>query len=193
MKTDPIIKNISKHITLDKKEEEYFISILRLKKLKRKDFLISEGEIATNTNYILKGSFRNYRIDVNGVEHIAYFAIEDWWISDIHSFLTASPSRNFVEAVEDSEVLELTKINLEKLYLSVPKFERFFRILRENAFIGQYERIIQNISLTAEERYINFRTKYPQFEQRFSQKQIASYLGLTPEFLSVMRSRLAKS
>ncbi|MEO5983967.1 MAG: Crp/Fnr family transcriptional regulator [Ferruginibacter sp.] len=193
MNTDPIIKNISKHITLDKKEEDYFISILRFKKLKRKELLLSEGEIATHTNYILKGSFRNYRIEKDGVEHIAYFAIEDWWISDILSFLTASPSRNFVEAVEDSEVLELTKVNLEKLYLEVPKFERFFRILRENAFIGQYERIIQNISLSAEERYINFRTKYPQFEQRFPQKQIASYLGLTPEFLSVIRSRMAKS
>jgi CRP-like cAMP-binding protein len=193
MNTQPILKNIFNHIQLNPKEVDYFISLLHYKKLKRKEFLLSEGEIATHTNYILKGSFRNYRIDKDGVEHIAYFAIEDWWISDIHSFLTASPSRNFVEAVEDSEVMELTKANLEKLYLAVPKFERFFRILRENAFIGQYERIIQNISLSAEERYINFRKKYPQFEQRFPQKQIASYLGLTPEFLSVMRSRMAKS
>lgn len=187
-----ILDNVSKHISLDNEEQEYFTSLLEMQKVKRKAFLVRKGETAKYTYFITKGCLRNYEIDREGVVHIGLFAIEDWWISDLQSFLTQAPSFGFVDAIEETEVLRLSKTNYENLFEKVPKFERFFRIIHQNAFIALKNRLIDNLSLTAEERYLNFINKYPQFNQRIPQKQIAAYLGITPEFLSMLRSRMAR-
>ncbi len=117
------------------------------------------------------------------------FGVGDWWITDMYSFLNQQPALMNLEALENSEVLELSKADLDKLYVEVPKFERFFRIIIQNAYVREQVRVIHNLSMTAEERYEVFMQKYPHIAQRVTQKQIASYLGITPEFLSSIRAR----
>lgn len=192
MNTDLILQNISRHIQLDKTEIDFFISLLQFKKLKRKEFLLKQGDVCKTENFIVKGCLRTYTIDENGTEHIVMFGIEDWWMGDLYSFLTQSPANYFIDALEDTEILQITKSNLDKLYERVPKFERFFRLILQNAFIAQQQRINQNLSFTAEQAYLDFITKYPRLEQRLSQKQISSYLGITPVFLSMLRKKLSQ-
>lgn len=192
MDTALILKNISKHIQLDKSETDLFVSQLQTKKLKRKEFLLRQGEICRTENFIVKGCLRVYSIDDNGFEHIIMFGIEDWWVGDLLSFLTATKSNYFIDALEDTEVLQLSKDNLERLYQEVPKFERFFRLILQNAFVAQQQRINQSLSFNAEQRYLDFIKKYPAFEQRIPQKQLAAYLGITPVFLSMLRKRMSR-
>jgi CRP-like cAMP-binding protein len=191
MNTDLILPNVSKHITLDEEEKEFFISLLQERKIKRKEYLLKPGEICRLENFVTQGCLRIYTIDDKGVEHIGMFAIEDWWVSDMYSFLTQTPATYFIDAIEDTTVLQISKENLDKLYERVPKFDRFFRILLQNAFIASQRRINQNLSFTAEERYLNFIKTYPQLEKRLSLKQISAFLGITPEFLSMLRRKLA--
>jgi CRP-like cAMP-binding protein len=189
--TDLILKNIGRHIQLDKKETDFFISILQVRTLKRKEFLLKPGEISRTENFINKGCLRTYTVDDNGFEHILMFAIEDWWTGDLSSFLNQSPATYYVEALEDTEVIQYTKEDLDRLFDKVPKFERFYRIALQKSLIGLHQRISQNLSLTAEQRYLNFQKKYPQLLERLSQKQIAAYLGITPIFLSMLRRKLS--
>src|SRR6478735_224937 len=191
MNTDLIIQNISRHIQIDKAESDFFISLLETKKLKIKEFLLKQGDICRTENFIVKGCLRTYTIDDNGFEHIVMFGIEDWWVGDLYSFLTQNPTTYFIDALEDSEILQISKVNLDKLYERVPKFERFFRLILQNAFIAQQQRINQNLSYTAEQRYLDFIKKYPQLEQRLSQIQVSAYLGITPVFLSMLRRKLS--
>ncbi len=186
-----ILAHVAKHITLNKEEIDYFLSLLQTKNIKRKEFLLQANEIGKTENFITRGCLRTYTIDNNGTEHILMFGVENWWVGDLCSFLTQLPATLFIDALEDTEVLQITKENLEKLYENVPKFERFFRIIIQNAFIAQQQRINQNLSFTAEERYQFFIQKYPLLEQRISQKQIAAYLGITPVFLSMLRKKRA--
>lgn len=191
MDTTLILQNISRHIQLDKTETDFFISLLTTKKFKRKEFLLKEGDTCKTENFIVKGCLRTYTIDDNGFEHIVMFGIEDWWVGDLFSFLTQSPATYFIDALEDSEILQISKANLDKLFEIVPKFERFFRLILQNAFIAQQQRINQNLSYSAEQRYLDFITKHPNLEQRLSQKQVSAYLGITPVFLSMLRKRLS--
>lgn len=192
MKEDIILKNIGRYINLDNIEVDFFISLLQSKTIKKKEFLLHADEICRHESFVTNGCLRTYTIDNNGFEHIGQFAIEDWWTGDLLSFLTQTPATFFIDALEDTEVLQISKHNLETLYERVPKFERFFRILFQNSLVTQIQRVNQNISNTAEERYVNFIKKYPQQEQRIPQKYIASYLGITPEFLSVLRRKSVK-
>lgn len=192
MDTELLLKNISKHIQLDKSETDYFLSLLQSKKIKRKEFLLKQGDICKTDNFIVKGCLRVYSIDDNGFEHIVMFGIEDWWVSDLLSFLTETKSNYFIDALEDTELIQISKSNLEKLYKEVPKFERFFRLIIQNAYVAEQKRINQNLSLNAEQRYLNFIKKYPAFVQRIPQKQLAAYLGITPVFLSMLRKKLSK-
>ena len=192
MDTALILQSINRHIQLDKTETDFFISLLETKKLKRKEFLLVQGDICKTENFIVKGCMRTYTIDDNGFEHIVMFGIEDWWVGDLFSFLTQRPATYYIDALEDTEILQISKPNLDKLYKRVPKFERFFRLVLQNAFIAQQQRINQNLSYTAEQRYLDFITKHPNWEQRLSQKQISAYLGITPVFLSILRKKLSQ-
>lgn len=192
MNFDLILENIARHINLDKTETDFFVSLLQDKKLKRKDFLLKQGNICRTENFIIKGCLRTYTIDEQGFEHILMFGIENWWVGDLYSFLTQTPASFFIDALEDTEILQISKSNLDKLYEHVPKFERFFRLILQNAFIAQQNRINQNLSFTAEQRYLEFIKKYPHLEQRVSQKQVSAFLGITPVFLSMLRRKLSK-
>lgn len=192
MNFELILKNISKHIQLDKTETDFFISLLKTKKLKRKEFLLKQNEICKTENFIINGCLRTYSIDENGFEHIVMFGVEDWWVGDLFSFLTQLPSNYYIDAIEETEILQISKLNLDKLFDRVPKFERFFRLILQNAYIAQQHRINQNLSFTAEQRYFYFIQKYPELEQRLTQKQVSAYLGITPVFLSMLRKKISK-
>jgi len=186
---DLILKNISRFIQLTPQETDYFISILHIKKFKKRQYILHEGEICRYEYFVNKGCLRAYHTDDKGLEHIAQFAIEDWWIGDMYSFLTSTPARLNIDALEDSEVIYFDNPSLEKLYTEVPKFERFFRMIIQNAFIATQGRVIETMSMDAEQRYCNFIERYPLMERRLPLKQIASYLGITPESLSRIRSQ----
>ena len=190
---DLIFKNISRFISLTDEEKKIFISILKTKKLRKKQYLLQEGDICRYEYFVNKGCLRTYTINEKGQEHIVQFSIEDWWTGDMYSFLTRSPSVYTIDALEDTEMFCFDKPSLEDLYIKVPKFEKFFRHLLQNAFIASQRRIVESMSLPAEDRYCRFIENYPKMEKRLPLKQIASYLGITPESLSRIRSQHSKN
>lgn len=192
MNTTLILKNIAKHVTLDENAVKLVIAALTYKELPKKTVLLSEGQVCKNICYVHSGALRSYCIDTNGKESTIMFAIADWWVTDMFCFLHAQPAMMYIETIEDSCVLELSKENFDRLLLQVPALEKFFRILMQNAYTREQLRVIESLTLSAEERYDRFITKYPQVVQQVTQKQIASYLGITPEFLSSIRSKKAK-
>lgn len=189
MITDFIISNISRQITLTSDEEKYFISLLRPKELRRKDFLLSVDEICSQINYVNTGALRAFYSDGDDKESTIMFAINDWWITDMPCFVNQSPAMISIEAIADTSVLQLSKDDMDSLLINVPKFERYFRILMQNAYVREQLRVLQNLSMPAETRYENFLKKYPAISSQVTQKHLASYLGITPEFLSVIRSK----
>jgi len=187
-----ILTNIAKHISLDNEELSYFVSLLRPEEISKKDFILREGQICKNISFVHSGTLRAYYLDKGGKESTIMFAVADWWITDMFCFINQQPAMLNIEAVENSSIFQLQKDDLDELYRKVPKFERFFRIILQNAYIREQLRVIQNLSLSAEERYNNFLSKYPQIAKQVTQKQIASYLGITPEFLSTIRGNKSK-
>ncbi|QNK62036.1 Crp/Fnr family transcriptional regulator [Pedobacter sp. PAMC26386] len=187
-----ILKNIAKHISLDEQEIACFTSFLKHRKISRKEFILKGEEICKYITFIHSGTVRAYYLDKAGKESTIMFAVADWWITDMFCFINQQPAMLTIEAVEESTIIQLSKDDLENLYIEVPKFERFFRIIFQNAYIREQLRVIQNLSLPAEERYHIFLTKYPQIVRQVTQKQIASYLGITPEFLSMIRANKHK-
>jgi CRP-like cAMP-binding protein len=192
MPFDLLLNNVSRYIQLNEAEKEMFLSYLQSKKIKRKEFSLTDGEICKYSTFVTSGCLRGYTVDKNGTEHVLSFAPPDWWIADVYSLISQKPGTLNIEALEDTETILLSKANQEKLYLEIPKFERFFRILTENSLVANQQRIIDNFSLTAEERYSIFCKRYPTLIDYLPQKQIASYIGVTPEFFSRMRSGLLK-
>lgn len=187
---DSILAHVSRFIPLTHEEQEYFISILKHRRLRKREMLVQAGEPCKYETYVLKGCLRAYFVDPSGNEHIAQFAIEDWWISDMASLLSGEPATLYLDALEDSEVLLIERERLRELFEKVPKFDKMFRQLLQNAFIAQQRRIVDNLCKPAKDRYLEFTNKYRNIEQRVPQHQVASYLGITPEFLSQLRKQL---
>ena len=187
-----ILENISKHVTLTPEEQELFLSKTETRQFKVKTILLSAGEVATCTYFVNSGILRSFNINDNIIEHVLHFACEGWWIGDMYSYISGKPGNLFIEVLEDAEVVIITKENHQKLYQEIPKLERFFRILAENSLVSHQERLMDNLSLTAEERFEKFCSKYPTLIQKVPQKRLASYIGVTPEFFSKMKSRLIK-
>lgn len=185
-----LLDNIKRHIAITPEEEEYFISLLQHRKLRKRQYLIQEGDVAKYENFVIKGCLRAYSVDEKGQEHIIQFAEEDWWIGDMYSYTSGEPAIFNVDALEDSELLQISPENQEQLFKAYPKFERFFRIIIQNGFIALQRRVIANMSQPAEERYLDFAKKYPSILNRVPQHQVASYLGITPEFLSRIRKQV---
>ena len=187
-----ILENINSHVSLTEEECDFFLSKTSTKKIKAKTVLLSAGEIANCTYFVNSGIIRSFNINDNIIEHVLHFACEGWWIGDMYSYISEKPGNLFIEVIEDAEVVIITKENHQILYEEIPKLERFFRILAENSLVAHQERLIDNLSLTAEERFEKFCSKYPTLIQKVPQKQIASYIGVTPEFFSKMKARLLK-
>lgn len=187
-----ILENIAKHISLTPEEQALFLSKTETHTYKAKTILLNVGEICRHSYFVNSGILRSFNINDNIVEHVLSFACEGWWMSDMYSYFSQKPGQLFIEVLEDAEVVSLSKENQEQLYLEVPKLERFFRILIENSLVANQERLLDNLSLTAEERFEKFCTKYGTLVYKVPQKQIASFIGVTPEFFSKMKARLLK-
>lgn len=189
---DAINQSVAKAAILTGEELDYFNAVLQFKQLSKKTLLLQEGEICNFECFINKGCIRNYYINEQGGEVTLQFAIEGWWVSDIASFHERKPSRMFIETLEDCEVLMLSPESKEKLLAEVPKFERLFRLMVQRNLSRLQERLFQTIATTAAEKYLDFLDRYPTIPQRVAQHYIASYLGFSPEFLSKVRTKLAK-
>ena len=185
-----IFQNIARHIRLTPEEEAHFASLLTLKKIPKKQFLLREGAVCQYSAFVTAGCLRGYTVDASGFEHILQFAPPDWWIADMYSLISGQPGNFNIDVLEDSEVLLLAKRAQEQLYHDIPKFERFFRIITENSLVANRQRVIDNLSLSAQQRYAHFCERYPTLIHCLPQKQIASYIGVTPEFFSKMKRGL---
>jgi CRP-like cAMP-binding protein len=185
-----IDQSVARYISLREEERTFFHSLLRPRKVKKKNFLLQEGEICDFEAFMVRGCTRTYCLNKEGVETILLFAIEDWWVSDITSFTERKPSTLFIETLEDCELLTIDYSNKALLFEKVPAFEHMFRILVQRSLGVLQQRYLSSIAQTAEERYLQFLEKYPEVAQRVPQHQIARYIGVSPEFLSKVRSGL---
>lgn len=187
-----ILENVARLIQISPEEKDYFFSILKSKKLRKKTLWLEAGEISTETGFVVAGCLRSYTVDKEGHEHTLLFAPPGWWVGDLYSLISGRPATLNVEALEDSEVLILTYAAQEELMKRIPAFERFFRIRIGNALVANQQRIIDDHSLHARERYQKFCERYPSLIHKLPAKLIASYIGVTPEFLSKLKSEMSK-
>jgi CRP-like cAMP-binding protein len=188
MNTDLFLDNMRRHIRLTEEEEAVVLSKLRPVKLKRREHLLKQGQVARDLAFVIEGCLRAYALDDNGFEHILQFAPAGWWISDMSSVISRRDSLLNVDAIKPSEVLLLSREDQLSLFDDVPKLERYFRVLTENGLVSSRMRLIENLSLTARQRYQRFCQTYPNLINEIPQKYIASFIGVTPEFLSKIRS-----
>jgi len=185
-----LYKKINSIIPITEEELNSCKDLFVLKKLRKRQFLLQEGNVCKYQAFVEKGMLRSYTVDEKGTEHILQFASEGWWMADLSSYLTGEPSLFNIEAVEDAELLLLTKPSWEKLMAIIPKSEHYFRILIQNNLIATQKRLMQSLVETAEEKYKKFAQTYPECIQRLPQHMIASYLGLSRETLSRMRKNI---
>ena len=185
---DTIRQYVARHIQLTEQEEEYFVSLLRITKVKKKQFIVQPDFICKYRTYVFTGAMRAYLVDNTGQDHTIAFGIEDWWITDYNSFIFQQPATLFVEALEDSTLIQIDYNAEQLLKETVPKFEKFFRIITERSFAFLQQRMLSNLSKSAEERYEEFIHKYPAIVQKVPQYALASYLGMSTEYLSKLRN-----
>ncbi len=186
-----IIEHINRFVPLKPHEEKAFVEIVKERKVKRRQFIEQPGFICNHQSHIVKGALRSYFITPDGNEHTIALAIDDWWISDFYSYTSRTPATLFVEALEDSTIQQIGYEDTEMICKDYPVFERFFRLVAQKAFAYSQRRVLSNLGKTAEERYLEFDQMYPKITQRVPQYMLASYLGMTPEFLSKIRKKLA--
>ncbi len=187
-----ILRNIRRFVDFSEEEAERLLTIAKTTRFKKRQFLDQPGYVSNHRNYILKGAFRSYFIDEEGKDHTVQIAIEDWFVSDFYSYITRTPATLYVEALEDSILLQMRHEDIEGLCKEIHNLSDYFRITTEKAFAYSRMRALSNLSKSAEERYLEFNEMYPGIVQRVPQKIVASYLGMSPEFLSKIRSQLSK-
>lgn len=184
-----IVTYINRYVKLTEEENELFESSFKETRVKKRQFIAQPDFTAKYRNYVLEGAFRAYVVGEEGADHTIAFAIEDWWITDYNSYIFQKPATMFVVALEDSHILQLEFEKEQELKRANHKFETFFRIMAERSFAFQQRRVISQLTQTAEERYENFMEKYPLIAQKVPQYSLASYLGMTTEFLSKIRNK----
>ena len=187
-----IIDNVSRFIDLTDLEKQKYISLLTPVNIKKNTFLMQAGDVAKYEYFVSKGCLKVYTLDENGAPHISMFAVEDYWTGDMASFINQEPSNYFIKATENSELLGISRVNYDLLFQEIPKFEKFYRILYQRSLISYIKRSNHGISLTAEERYIEFKKKSPNIVNRITQKDLAGYIGITPEFMSKIITKVNK-
>jgi len=188
--SDLLYQNISRYIDLSQEEFSQFAEPFQLKHYKKKEIVLKEGEYCYFEGFVLNGCFKIYYLNENGFEQTLYFAVQGWWITDLDSLINHVPTILNIEAVEDSEALMISKKDKAILYETMPQIEKLFRIMNQQSSVALQRRILSLTGKTADKRYVEFLEKYPGLEQRLTQQQVASYLGITHEFLSKIRKKL---
>jgi len=188
--SDLLYQNISRYIDLSQEEFSQFAEPFQLKHYKKKEIVLKEGEYCYFEGFVLNGCFKIYYLNENGFEQTLYFAVQGWWITDLDSLINHVPTILNIEAVEDSEALMISKKDKAILYETMPQTEKLFRIMNQQSSVALQRRILSLTGKTADKRYVEFLEKYPGLEQRLTQQQVASYLGITHEFLSKIRKKL---
>lgn len=189
----PIIEHFEKYLPLKAAEKALIIPKFTEQRIKRRELILQEGFVCRYYSFIVSGCFRMYGVDQNGNEHNIQFAAENDWIMDIGSFHTQKPSKLYIKALEPSTILQIEQQDLYFLYRNITKLDRIFKVIIENKYVELQNHVLQNISSTAQQRYVNFLEQYPLLANRLPNAQIASYLGITPEFLSKVRKDLSTS
>ena len=187
-----LFKDFEEILPLTAEESVLIESLITKSNIKRKGLILKEGDICKHYTFVIKGCFKMYGIDDKGYSHNIQFAAEGDWIADMGSFYTQTASKLYIEAIEDSEIYQITQPDLYALFIEIHKVNRMFKVISENNFVEIQNRVLQNFSSTAEQRYLSFLEQYPQLSNRLPNTQIASYLGITPEFLSKIRKGLTK-
>lgn len=187
-----ILTNIRRYVDFSEADAARLQAIIKTTRFKKRQFLDQPGYTSNYRNYILQGAFRSFFIDEEGKDHTVQIAIEDWFVSDFYSYITRMPATLYVEALEDSVLLQMRYEDIEGLCKELHSLSEYFRVTTERAFAFSRMRALSNLSKSAEERYLEFNEMYPGIVQRVPQKIVASYLGMSPEFLSKIRSQLSK-
>lgn len=190
MPIELLFDNFRRHIALDAADEPVIAALLTQRSFKKGELIDQEGAVNRYTNFITRGSIRVYYIDLNGQEHVIQLGIQGWWIGDYPSFISQQPGLLYTEALQPTEALAFSYENQQKLYEQVPKMERFFRLLTQRAYVAFQLRMLRNLSLDAEARYLAFQKAYPELDLLIPQKHVASYLGMSAEFLSKIKKRV---
>ncbi len=190
MQFQSLINYLSTFISLDENEQDILASKVTHRTYLKNQYMVQQGDVCKYVNFITSGCTKTFYLDNHGTEHIVMFGIENWWIADLGSFITQSPADYNVQCIETTEVIQFTHQNLESLYTQIPKLERFFRKIIERALVASQKRIVRNFTHSAKDNYLIFKELYPKIEQRVPQYMIASYLGITKEFLSKIKSEL---
>ncbi|MFY0689918.1 MAG: Crp/Fnr family transcriptional regulator [Cyclobacteriaceae bacterium] len=189
MMSELLKNNFSKYMDFKVNELDFICSFYKPRNVQKKEYLLRMGEICRFEGLVANGCFKIFTIDHEGNEKILYFAAEGWWLMEIDSFLNQTSSELSIQALEESQVLMITKSDKERLYEALPKVDRLFRIMSQTAVAAWQRRLVRSHTMNADERYDHFITTYPTIANRVTNKQIASYLGITPEFVSKIRKR----
>ena len=187
-----LIAYFDDYLALDAQEKEELIKRTKERRVKRRQFVLQEGDVCKHYTFVVEGCLKMYGVDKNGKEHNLQFAAENDWITDLGSFHKEQPSQLYIEALEPAHIIQIEREDLLFFYRNFPKFNRTFRVITETKYVELQDRVLQNISSTAEGRYLDFLTRYPKLSFRLPNTQIASYLGITPEFLSKIRKDLSQ-
>jgi len=189
-KFKPLLDYINRVIDLTEEEEQILTSLISSRKLLKGQYFLQQGDVCKYSGFVISGCTKTFYVDEEGQEHVVMFSIEDWWTSDMGSYIAQKPADFNVQCLENTELIQFSYENQQKMMQEIPKLERFFRIIVQRALVASQKRIVRNMSMSAKERYLFFRKEYPKMEQRIPQYLIASYLGITKEFLSKIKSQL---
>jgi CRP-like cAMP-binding protein len=187
-----LIQHFRQNVQINELEEKLVNEYFYISEFKKKELILFKGETSSHMRFIVDGCLKTYHLNEEGKEQIVHFGIEGWWVNDLYSYLTLTPATQFIEALENGRLLKIHRDDLSKLFDKSQSIERFFRLKFQNAYVAFIDRTLNSISKTAEERYFEFCEKYREIEQRVPQYLLASYLGITPEFLSLLRKKNSK-
>lgn len=188
---EKLIQHFNEVVSLTGKERALVEDSFKKRSVQKNEFILSRGDVSNHMRFVVEGCMKVYHLDEEGNERIYQFGIEGWWVNDLYSYLTQTPSEYFIKAIENTDLLTIHRDSLELLFDKSPMIERFYRIKFQNAYVALQNRTIRNMSESAEQRYQRFQIKYREMEQRIPQYMIAAYLGVTPEHLSAIRKKMS--
>lgn len=192
MDIQPLLNYINNYVSLTNEEEAFLASKVSYRKYLKGQYILQQGDVCKYQCFVISGCTKTFHVDDSGQEHIVMFSIENWWTSDMGSFITQMPADYNIQCIDNTELIMFSFDVMGDLYAEIPKLERFFRLIIEKALVASQKRIVRSFSLSAKDRYLYFRNQYPKIEKLIPQYMVASYLGITKEFLSKIKSELTK-